>query len=99
MKLPVAVQLFSLRNEAAEDLRGTLAKVKEMGYDGVELAGLYEREPEEIRAMCEAAGLTVKRLSRISIGKLKLDGLPVGKWRYLEKDELEELISISNKLK
>lgn len=57
MKLPVAVQLFSLRNEAAEDLRGTLAKVKEMGYDGVELAGLYEREPEEIRAMCEAAGL------------------------------------------
>ena len=40
MKLPVAVQLFSLRNEAAEDLRGTLAKVKEMGYDGGERAGL-----------------------------------------------------------
>ena len=30
MKLPIAIQLFSLRNEAAEDLCGTLAKVKEM---------------------------------------------------------------------
>ena len=41
--------------------------------------------------MCEQAGLTVKRLSRVSIGELKLDGLPVGKWRYLEPREVEYL--------
>ncbi len=57
MNSPIAIQLFSLRNEAGADLRATLAKVKEMGYDGVELAGLYERKPEEIRDMCAEAGL------------------------------------------
>lgn len=52
---------------------------------------LYEGRNRQIRKMCEIAGLKVKRLSRISIGKLKLDGLPVGKWRYLENDEVEYL--------
>ena len=41
--------------------------------------------------MCAEAGLTVKRLSRISIGNLKLDGMPVGKWRYLTDDEVDYL--------
>ena len=52
---------------------------------------ITEGRNRQIRKMCEAAGLTVKRLSRISIGNLKLDGLPVGKWRYLESDEVEYL--------
>ena len=41
--------------------------------------------------MCEIAGLTVKRLSRLSIGQLKLNNLPVGKWRYLEPEEVDYL--------
>ena len=52
---------------------------------------LFEGRNRQIRKMCEAAGLTVKRLSRISIGNLKLDGLPVGKWRYLEQHEVDYL--------
>lgn len=52
---------------------------------------LFEGRNRQIRKMCEAAGLTVKRLSRVSIGNLKLDGLPVGKWRYLEESEVEYL--------
>lgn len=36
-KKPVAVQLWTLRDEIAEDLPGTLAKVSDIGYDGVEL--------------------------------------------------------------
>lgn len=52
---------------------------------------LFEGRNRQIRKMCEQAGLTVKRLSRISIGDLKLDGLPVGKWRYLEPREVEYL--------
>ena len=59
MKLPIAIQLFSLRNEAQEDLAGTLAKVKEMGYCGLGLwvspqIAFEEKEqrstPEQIRA-------------------------------------------------
>ena len=41
--------------------------------------------------MCEKAGLTVKRLCRVSIGNIKLDGLPVGKWRYLSQKEIDDL--------
>ena len=52
---------------------------------------LFEGRNRQIRKMCEAADLTVKRLSRVSIGNLKLDGLPVGKWRYLEQHEVDYL--------
>ena len=52
---------------------------------------LLEGRNRQIRKMCEQVGLTVKRLSRISIGSLKLNNLPVGKWRYLTADEVEYL--------
>ena len=57
MKLPIALQLYSVRDALAEDFYGTLKKVKEMGYDGVEFAGLYGNSPEDIRAMCDEIGL------------------------------------------
>ena len=65
---------------SAEDESGTVLKMT-----------LFEGRNRQIRKMCEQAGLTVKRLSRVSIGNIKLDGLPVGKWRYLTDDEVEYL--------
>ena len=65
---------------SGEDETGTVLKMT-----------LFEGRNRQIRKMCEIAGLTVKRLSRISIGNLKLDGLPVGKWRYLEQYEVDYL--------
>ena len=52
---------------------------------------LLEGRNRQIRKMCEQVGLTVKRLSRISIGNLKLNSLPVGKWRHLTPDEVQYL--------
>lgn len=57
MALPVAVQVYSVRDDAKADLRGTLQKIKDMGYDGVEFAGLYENDPADIKKMCEDIGL------------------------------------------
>lgn len=57
MSFSVAVQVYSVRDDAAADLRGTLEKIKKMGYDGVELAGLYDNEPAEIKKMCDEIGL------------------------------------------
>lgn len=57
MALPVAVQLYSVRNELAADFRGTLEKVKAMGYDGVEFAGLEGHTAAEVKAMCAEIGL------------------------------------------
>lgn len=57
MSLPVGVQIYSVREEAAADFEGTLKRIKEYGYDGVEFAGLYGRSPEEVRALCQSIGL------------------------------------------
>lgn len=57
MKLPVAVQLYSVRDEMAQDFEGTIAKMKELGYDGVEFAGLFDHSPAEVRAICEKVGI------------------------------------------
>ena len=49
----IALQLYSVRQDAQKDLYGTLKQVKAMGYAGVEFAGLYGYDPEQIRKMCE----------------------------------------------
>ena len=56
--LPIAIQLYTLRDDCAVDFKGTLKKVKEMGYDGVEFAGLNGLTPAEVKAACAELGLT-----------------------------------------
>lgn len=56
-EIPVALQLYSVRSELAADFLGTLCKVSEIGYDGVEFAGLYGYEPAQIRQWCDSLGL------------------------------------------
>ena len=51
--LPVAVQVYSVRDDAQKDFKGTMAAIKQMGYDGVELAGLYDLEPAYIRQVLD----------------------------------------------
>ena len=57
MALPIAIQLYSLRNTVPNDVECTLTALKEMGYDGVEFAGLYGKSPQELRAICERVGI------------------------------------------
>jgi len=56
-KIPIAVQLYSVRNAAQRDLPGTLKAIAEMGYDGVELAGTYGRSFAEFKTMLDDVGL------------------------------------------
>lgn len=56
-KLPIAVQVYSVRDDAAADFKGTLQKLKDMGYDGVELAGLYGQTPAQVRAALDEVGI------------------------------------------
>ena len=58
MSLPVAIQVYSVRKDAEADLPGTLRKIRDMGYDGVEFAGLYGHTAAEVKAMCAEVGLT-----------------------------------------
>lgn len=57
MKLPIALQIYSVRHDAEKDLFGVLKKVAEMGYAGVEFAGYYDNDPAEIRKVLDDLGL------------------------------------------
>ena len=58
INFPIALQLYSVRDDMAADFEGTLKKVKELGYDGVEFAGLYGKTAAEVKALCTQIGLT-----------------------------------------
>lgn len=57
--MKLGIQLYSVREDAARDLPGTLREIAAMGYDGVELAGLYGKTAEEVRDLAQEVGLTV----------------------------------------
>lgn len=57
MSIPIALQLYSVRQDCAADLLGTIAKVAKMGYVGVEFAGYHGHTAEAIRAVLDDHGL------------------------------------------
>ena len=59
-KLPVGLQVYGLRDlleNTPEQFARVMKEVKAIGYDGVELAGLYGLDPEYIRKTLEEIGL------------------------------------------
>ena len=56
-RIPIALQLYSIRHECEQDLSGTLQKVADMGYEGVEFAGFYGYSAEELRKILDDVGL------------------------------------------
>ncbi len=57
--MKLALQLFSLRNECAADLPGTLKKVADMGYEGVEFFGKPSYGADELSEMLKNVGLEI----------------------------------------
>lgn len=58
-RIPIALQLYSVRQECAADLPGTLRAVAKMGYEGVEFAGYHNHTARELRQLCDENGLKV----------------------------------------
>lgn len=58
-KVPLAVQLYSVRQLGQKDLAAVLAQVKKLGYAGVEFAGYYGHEPQAVKKMLDDNGLKV----------------------------------------
>src|SRR5438270_1499335 len=56
-KGPLAVQLWSFRNDFKTDVPGTLKRVRELGFTNVELAGYYGMTAKQFRAELDKAGL------------------------------------------
>lgn len=56
-KIPVGLQLYSLRDQCKTDLPGMLAAVAKIGYKGVEFAGYHGRTAQELRKLLDDNGL------------------------------------------
>jgi sugar phosphate isomerase/epimerase len=54
---PLGLQLWSLREYLPKDLKGTIQKIRDLGFREVEAAGLWKHTVAEQRAALDAAGL------------------------------------------
>jgi sugar phosphate isomerase/epimerase len=56
-KIPVGLELYSVRAECSKDFPGTLKAVSEIGFKAVEFAGYWGRSAKEVRKMLDDNGL------------------------------------------
>ena len=57
MNNSIAVQLYTLHAECEKDFYGTLERVAGLGFNGVELAGYWGKEAEDLKATLDRLGL------------------------------------------
>ena len=62
---------------------------------GVVTVSIREGRNRQVRRMLEKLGYEVVALRRTGVGKLTVDGVGIGKWRYLTDDEVAYLKEIS----
>jgi sugar phosphate isomerase/epimerase len=79
-KIPIALQLYSVRGDCKADFDACLARVAEMGFEGVEFAGYYGY-----------AGKAADLRKRLDSLKLKAAGTHIGV-ETLEGDALQKTI-------
>lgn len=53
---------------------------------------IHEGKNRQVRKMCEAVGRKVLALHRSKIGRIGVKDLELGKWRFLQKREVQELL-------
>ena len=85
LKQPIELDGYTIRTPGVKLLR-----TRDKGQAQL-LVTIHEGRNRQVRRMCDAAGMKVLRLQRISEGKLKLGNLESGKWRYLTPEEIASL--------
>ena len=75
-RIPISLQLYSIRRDCAKNFDAALEAVAEMGFDGVEFAGYhsYSGKPKELRKRLDDLGLKVAA-THIGTGELRGDKL------------------------
>jgi sugar phosphate isomerase/epimerase len=57
-KIPLGIQLWTVKSEAEKDLEGTLRKVYAAGFREIEFAGYYGKKPADLGKLLRDIGLT-----------------------------------------
>lgn len=84
-----AKKLSHLTQIDGEAIRPAQVEILYRGRETAELAfTIHEGKNRQIRRMCAAVGLSVKRLRRVAEHDLLLGDLPIGAWRDLTEREL-----------
>jgi sugar phosphate isomerase/epimerase len=75
-RIPVGVQLYSVRDVCGKDFDGALQQIAEMGFEGVEFAGYYKyaKDPDGLRKKLDALKLKAAG-THIGAGQLAGDNL------------------------
>lgn len=71
-KIPIALQLWSLRDDVRRDFAATVGEVGRMGYHGVELAGYGNLDANGAKAALDVANLKVAGV-HVGIAELQSD--------------------------
>ncbi|MHB0856118.1 MAG: sugar phosphate isomerase/epimerase family protein [Anaerolineae bacterium] len=74
-RIPIALQLYSVRQDCAQDLPRTLEAVARMGYDGVEFAGYHGYSAQDLRRLTDDLGLRIAG-THAPLASLLGDALP-----------------------
>ena len=61
-KMRGALQLYTVRDELAKNVRSTLKAVAEMGYKAVQVSGMYDLSAEEWKSILDENGLAQRGL-------------------------------------
>jgi len=87
-----ARRMEALRDLGGEPIRPARVQTLREGKETAELSvTIHEGKNRQIRRMCAACGLHVKRLRRVAEHSLTLGELPVGAWRRLTAGELRAI--------
>lgn len=94
-KLPLSIQLYSLRSILGEDFKGTLQGLAQIGFEAVELAGIYGgMEPDALAAFLAATGLRATGLHAMPGGLAQLQASDSVTFRYAKALQCE-FVSLS----
>jgi sugar phosphate isomerase/epimerase len=71
-KLPISVQLYTVRSLMQKDYAGTIKEVAKIGYKAVELAGFGPHSADEVKKICADAGVAISG-AHVGIDALEKD--------------------------
>lgn len=71
-KLPISVQLYTVRSLMQKDFAGTIEEVAKIGYRAVELAGFGPHSANEVKKICADAGVAISG-AHVGIEALETD--------------------------
>jgi sugar phosphate isomerase/epimerase len=104
----IGVQLYTVRDALTADPAGTLAKVRAIGFDEVETAGMAGKSAKEFRALLDGAGLSCAsghvgyddwfKRPEAALDDMAMLGAKYAVLAWLQADQRKEWVALGQKM-